>query len=331
MATNVQVSKKSGKTVSRQGARVPAVKAVKPTTDFASSYAEPKIAVTDIILTGNIRPLDPDKVTQYANSIKKTGLIDRVTVEKVGEKYQIISGHHRVAAMKQLGWVNIPVQFMLEKRGSQAALVANIARHDMPPMQIARNFKAYCEVDDVIDESKVKDLAQQLGRSVSYVKDYLKMNNMIGEFQNLAEKLESGFTQTHAAALMSGDKANQRDTFKLWQKFPGVVTSETLKTWVKNPAKADAALQGKVFVEPKRPGMESKPTTEVKSVSQAFHDEVKRLTQGKATETEPKYAVETVDAAAKSLIPLVELVCMRLADGIELEKIIASLTESVKE
>lgn len=290
------------------------------------SYTGPFVKMSEILTDGNVRPMDEKHIKELAASIKKSGLIERPTLQKVADgQYQIVSGFHRIAALRQLKWESVPVQFVGERVGSFASVTANIMRLDMPAMEIARNFVAICTEDDQISADKVKALAGELGRSESFVKGYIRLKtDLVGEFQDLLANPKSGFTKEHGLAVAAAsEKAKQAEVYALWKHAPGQ-SADTVKVWAKNPQKAAESMGIKPQETKSKAAVGTKAAGEKPyHAGSEYQKEVARLVKG-------GYDAELVNDTAKALMPLIETICAKVtAEGLDFDALIQKLTEAM--
>lgn len=136
--------------------------------------------VTHIAVQQIIEPIDPmrsamdqEKVSDLAESIKKEGLINPLTVRPAGDKFEIVAGHRRFKACVIAGLFNIPcvVREMTDDQVFAVRAHENLFRDDVNPVDEALYIgKLIGE-----DESKIDSVAANLNRSVQWVKDRLEI------------------------------------------------------------------------------------------------------------------------------------------------------------
>lgn len=148
---------------------------------------------------------DEESLKELADSIKKLGIIQPITVRKIsGEKYQLISGERRLRASKLAGLDKIAAfvretddQGMLEM-----ALVENIQREDLDSIEIAVSYQR------LIDECNLtqEELSLRVGKQRSTVANYLRLLKLPPEIQLglRRKKISMG----HARALININKAD---------------------------------------------------------------------------------------------------------------------------
>jgi len=162
----------------------------------------------DQLQPGKYQPrsgMDPDKLTELAESIKAQGLIQPIVVRAIGSgkdgktKYEIIAGERRWRAANQAGLTDVPVVLReVDDRASIAmALIENIQREDLNPLEEA------LALSRLIDEFSLthQQAAEAVGRSRASVSNLLRLLELPEGIRKLLEdrQLEMG----HARALLT--------------------------------------------------------------------------------------------------------------------------------
>ena len=171
-------------------------------------------AISDIDLSLiDVNPFQPrtefdeEALNELAESIKQLGIITPVTLRKMDNgRYQIISGERRCRASKMAGLKAIPAyirtaddQAMLE-----LALVENIQREDLDPIEIAISLQRLIDECNLTQES----LGDRVGKKRSTVTNFLRLLKLPDEIKlGLRKRL---ITMGHAKALLSIDDANDQ-------------------------------------------------------------------------------------------------------------------------
>jgi ParB family chromosome partitioning protein len=129
-------------------------------------------------------------IAELAQSIKEAGLIQPIVVQKVPGKdgYQIVAGHRRHAAVRQLDWPKVPCiirRDLLPDEELVTMLVENGQRAGLDPIEEARAIKRMVQQMRIM---KV-DVAQRIGRSYGYVNDRLTLLSLPPEEQ---EQIRAG-------------------------------------------------------------------------------------------------------------------------------------------
>jgi ParB family chromosome partitioning protein len=127
-----------------------------------------------------INPFQPrtnfneDTLQELAKSIKEVGVIQPITVRKLEfNKYQLISGERRLRASKLLGLSTIPAYIRLANDNESLimALVENIQRHDLDPIEVAISYQRLIEEVNLTQE----EMSERVGKKRSTITNYLRL------------------------------------------------------------------------------------------------------------------------------------------------------------
>ena len=127
-----------------------------------------------------INPFQPrtnfneDTLQELAKSIKELGVIQPITVRKLDfNKYQLISGERRLRASKLIGLKTIPAYIRLanDNESLVMALVENIQRHDLDPIEVAISYQRLIEEIKLTQE----ELSERVGKKRSTITNYLRL------------------------------------------------------------------------------------------------------------------------------------------------------------
>ncbi len=143
---------------------------------------------------------DEESLQELAASIKELGLIQPITLRKVGEdKYQIIAGERRFRASQLAGLTSIPAYVRKAKDDGmlEMALVENIQREDLDSIEIALSYQRL--IDEL--EYTQEELSSRVGKKRSTIANYLRLLKLPAVIQKgLIEKLIS---MGHARAIIN--------------------------------------------------------------------------------------------------------------------------------
>lgn len=116
---------------------------------------------------------DEDALQELADSIKKHGIIQPLVVQKKGEYYEIIAGERRWRAAKIAGLKHIPVVIKdySEQEMVEIALIENIQRQDLNPIEEAMAFKQLMQEYDL----KQDELAERVSKSRTAVTNSMRL------------------------------------------------------------------------------------------------------------------------------------------------------------
>ena len=196
-----------------------------------------------------------DELSELANSIKQQGLIQPIVLRKVGDRYQIISGERRTRASKLAGFSTIKAQVyenLDDKKMSEWALIENIQRVDLNPVEIARSYQKLIENYDYTHE----DLANAVGKSRSAITNALRLLKLPDQVQYWIQegKLSSGaaralcsdkITDVEALAKRIIDEGLNVRQIEAISRGDGSTSSPTENNKVPEPAEGTESLQAK--------------------------------------------------------------------------------------
>lgn len=147
------------------------------------------------------REFDPEALAQLADSIATHGLIQPIVVRSAGTDgyYQIIAGERRWRASKMAGLTEIPVivKELDDSKAAQVALIENIQRENLNPIEEAAGYKSLMDDYSMTQE----EVAKQVGKSRSAVANATRLLDLPDGVKNLVKtgQLSAG----HAKALLS--------------------------------------------------------------------------------------------------------------------------------
>ena len=174
------------------------------------------------------KSFDPESLSELADSIAANGVIQPIIVRESDKPglYQIIAGERRWRAAKQAGLSEVPVVILDvdDRKAAEYALIENIQREDLNPMEEAEGFKSLIEDYSLTQE----EAAKQVGRSRTAVTNSLRLLDLPIEVQDLVtgNLLSAG----HARALLGlNDRSRIIEAAdKVTQNFLSVRATENL-------------------------------------------------------------------------------------------------------
>ncbi len=131
---------------------------------------------------------DEKALNDLAQSIKNLGVIQPVTLRKEGEKFEIISGERRFRASKIAGLTSIPAYIRLvnDQELLEMALVENIQREDLDPIEIALTYQRLLDEIGMTQEN----LSQRVGKERSTITNYIRLLRLTPDVQNAIRSSE---------------------------------------------------------------------------------------------------------------------------------------------
>lgn len=173
------------------------------------------------------KEFDPEALQTLADSLAAHGMIQPLTVrETPGGYYQIIAGERRWRAARLAGLEEVPALVIEadDKKVMELALVENLQREDLNPMEEAAGFRSLMTEYGLTQE----ETALRVGRSRSAVANSLRLLNLS---EDLAELVRNGtLSPGHARALLSlpGEKLRQQAAQRIIALQLSVRQAETL-------------------------------------------------------------------------------------------------------
>ena len=186
------------------------------TETAAESGSEPEASLSIAsIVTNPDQPrksFDETQLSELSDSIKQNGVLQPILVRKKGDKYEIVAGERRYQASKLAGLKEIPaiVREIDDAEVFQLALIENLQRSDLTPIEEARGYRQLLDTKGLTQEG----LAKILSKSRSAIANTLRLMDLPQEVQDMME--EGQITAGHARAILAVPSEEGR--IKLAQK-----------------------------------------------------------------------------------------------------------------
>jgi len=141
---------------------------------------------------------DEERISELAATIKEHGLLQPIIVRSQGTGYEIIAGERRFRAVTSLGWETIPaiVKEMSDETTAALALIENLQREELTPIEEAEAFERLLMIQGVTQEV----LAKKLGKSQSTIANKLRLLKLPDTVRESLKRRE--ITERHARALL---------------------------------------------------------------------------------------------------------------------------------
>ncbi len=122
------------------------------------------------------RVFDEDKLRELTESIKEHGVVQPILVRPFGDGYQLVAGERRLRAARQAGLTEVPalVREMTDHEMMEIALIENIQRQDLDPVEEARAYKRLSEEFNQTQEQ----IAKRVSKSRSYIANSMRLLNL---------------------------------------------------------------------------------------------------------------------------------------------------------
>ncbi|MEN8765168.1 MAG: ParB/RepB/Spo0J family partition protein [Wenyingzhuangia sp.] len=149
---------------------------------------------------------DEEELKELANSISTLGVIQPITVRRVQDKFQLVSGERRFRASKLIGNKTIPAYIRLanDQEMLEMALVENIQRKNLDPIEVALSYQR------LIDDIKLtqEELGGRVGKKRSTVTNYLRLLKLDPIIQT---GMRDGFVSMgHGRAIINLDQTSKQ-------------------------------------------------------------------------------------------------------------------------
>lgn len=199
----------------------------------------------DDIIPNRFQPrevFDERALKELALSIKEHGVIQPIIVRRVNGKYEIIAGERRYKASALAGMTKIPaiIRDLDDKESSKVALLENLQRKNLNPIEEARTYQKILELDQMTQD----ELAKTMGKSQSAVANKLRLLALPDEVQD--SLLKEQISERHARALLNLPDAKQQ--------------KELLKKIITNKMTVRAVEEEIAKISPKRESQGSQMT-----------------------------------------------------------------------
>jgi len=188
---------------------------------------------------------DDEKLKELAASIKVQGVIQPIIVHRIGTNFGLIAGERRWRAARLAGLKTIPalVREASKRELIEQALIENIQREDLNPLEAAEAFKQLQEEYKLTQE----DLAKRVGKERSTVTNFLRL---LGLPKEIKQHLATGaLNMGHAKALLSLERLRDQmlAANQIVKKALSVREAEALAAHLKRPVKEKKSRPGSEF------------------------------------------------------------------------------------
>ena len=195
----------------------------------------------DNIIPNRFQPreiFDEKALKELAVSIKEHGVIQPIIVRSVNGKYEIIAGERRYKASALAGMTKIPaiIRNLDDKESSKVALLENLQRKNLNPIEEARTYQKILEIDQMTQD----ELAKTMGKSQSAIANKLRLLALPDEIQDAL--LKEQISERHARTLLNiSDPTEQKNMLK--KVISNKMTVRALEEEISkmNPPKAETS------------------------------------------------------------------------------------------
>ena len=151
------------------------------------------------------KSFDADELASLSASVRTHGILQPLVVRSLGDRFQLIAGERRLRAAQQVGLAKVPVRVVdfNDQQVLEAALVENIQRSDLNPIEKAQGFKEHLDRFGLNHEQ----LAQRIGLARSTITNLINLLELAPEVQ---EGVRLGQLSEAHAKLLKGVKSKEK-------------------------------------------------------------------------------------------------------------------------
>ncbi|MBS1271288.1 MAG: Stage 0 sporulation protein J [Candidatus Marinimicrobia bacterium] len=184
--------------------------------------ADPAPGGIALISTDKIRPnpgqprkeFEESGMRELEQSIAQKGVVQPVTVRKVGDEFELIVGERRWRASRNIDLEQIPAYILDVESDAEMmeyALIENVQRQDLNPMELAHAYNALVEQHGLSQE----EVAQQVGKSRSAITNFIRLLNLPSNLQQSVKNRE--ISAGHARTLLALDDKDLQE--EVWNRI----------------------------------------------------------------------------------------------------------------
>lgn len=180
---------------------------------------------------------EKEKIQELAVSIQQNGLLQPIVVRPYNGKYQIVVGERRYRACKLANINEVPciVQKLDEKETATAAIVENIQRENLSPIEEALAYQQLLDTQDLTQEQ----LAKRVGKKQSTIANKLRLLQLPMTVQEAVRRRD--ITERHARALLKLNTTSQQNN---------MLREILAKGW--NVDQTEQKIKSKTEIKPKK-------------------------------------------------------------------------------
>lgn len=232
-------------------------------TNGSSSINEVKLSKIEANPEQPRSVFDEESLEELATSIKSLGLVQPITLREISpDRYQIISGERRYRASLMAGLTSVPayVKKASDENVMEMALIENIQREDLNPIEISLAFQTLIDTHNLTQEK----LSERIGKKRATIANFLRLLKLPAEIQMglKDKKIDMG----HAKSLLSlEDASDQLMVYEQIQEYGySVRRTEEIVREINNPQETNLPP-------------EATPNRPVKKSSEEFNELKKQL------------------------------------------------------
>jgi ParB family chromosome partitioning protein len=154
------------------------------------------------------KEFDEAKIDELARSIRGNGIIQPIVLRKCEDGYEIVVGERRFRAAKRAGLKEIPaiIKQLPDEKLFDLALVENIQREDLNPIEEAQAYRSILQRDTITQE----ELSKRVGKSRSYIANMVRILELPDDIKNHVSRGTISVGQAKAILSLRGKEEQRR-------------------------------------------------------------------------------------------------------------------------
>ncbi len=217
----------------------------------------------DKINPGRSQPrksFDTEGIRELAQSIRENGVIQPIVVRQEEAGFEIVVGERRYRAAREAGLTEIPavVRDCSDEKSLELALIENIQREDLNPIEEARAYRLIIERDMVTQET----LAKRIGKSRSYIANMMRLLDLPDSIQQYVSRGTISVGQAKAVASLDNSVKQEALVQRIMKENLTVRDIERI-TKKKNVPRGTVKVKKDPHIEEIEEGLRSKLGTKV--------------------------------------------------------------------
>jgi ParB family chromosome partitioning protein len=256
----------------------PALSSVGPAPAAEGAPAEIPVDAIDPNPEQPRRHFDADELARLADSIRRHGVLQPVVVRRAGSRYELVVGERRWRASREAGLASVPAVVADVDAGErlELALIENVQRHDLNPIELAHAFRTLAQGGATQDE-----IGQRVGLDRSTVANHVRLLELGRELQEDVEQGRLGVGHAKALLQVANPERRRHLRDRIVEGGLSVRAAEELGRSLAGPAPARKARV--------RPAPDPEQRRLVDSLRQRFQTRVRVQGDGRRGRIEIEY------------------------------------------
>ena len=189
---------------------------------------------------------DESALASLAETVREKGILQPLLLKKIGSYFELIAGERRLRAAKMAGLTEVPVMVLEDSQqdGLELAMIENLQREDLNPVEEAKGYRDMLQRLQVTQE----ELARRMGKDRSSIANSVRLLQLPDDIQN--DLVSGALSAGHARALLGLNHEVQQRRLAAQIKERGLSVRETEKLILKYKAEKGAEPQGRQPLDP---------------------------------------------------------------------------------